>query len=63
MDNEIKSVTIVIDGTAGSVEMTQSAPPPVRGRAARPGKDMLDAVVRDARAWLRANGQKTGGGA
>lgn len=62
--NEITAVTIVIDGKTGSVELTQSAPAAVRrGQTPRSGKDMLDAAVRDARVWLRANGRPAGGSA
>lgn len=64
VDNEITAVTIVIEGSTGSVQMAQSAPAPVRrGERRRAGKDMLDAAVRDARSWLRANTRSAGGSA
>jgi hypothetical protein len=63
VDTGINSVTIVIEGGRGSVELTQTQPAQSVGRRVGPrsGKDMLDAAVRDARAWLRANGRAAGG--
>lgn len=60
MDNQVESVTIVIDGKTCSVELSQSQGATSRRGAGRSGKDMLEAAVRDARAWLRANGRAAG---
>lgn len=60
METGIDSVSITIEGKQGSVELTQTQPAGAgrHGSGPRAGKDLLDAAVRDARAWLRANGGK-----
>jgi hypothetical protein len=57
LDTGIDSVTIMIDGKRGSAELTQSQP--TRRAGARSGEELLDCAVRDARAWLAANGGRS----